>query len=228
MRSRNMQRLTDQLKAKHPGVVIYGIGDAAHKKSPSGHNEDDTPGSKPEQEDADNIREHRAIDVMLGPKFSRDQAWDLVDALVTRPENQRRLYYVIFDGYQWRRNGGWKREVRTKDPHRDHPHISGQAADDDNTADWSIGNPSTPTPQQEDDDMKGIVANVTGKKTCFYGTTEHGHFRTLTQSESLSGLLHAGAARQNYDEPEALVEALGWMPGDTDGSQTLAEVLKHG
>ncbi len=96
-----------------------------------------------------------------------------------------------------------------------------------------LDNPSTTatpiTPQPgEDDDMKGIVANVTGRSTCFYGTTRHGDFRVLTKPESLSGLTHAGASKQNYDDPAALVEALGWMPGDTDGSKTLAEVLKHG
>ena len=64
MRSKNMQVLTDDVKQRHPGVVIYGIGDDAHKKRRSGHNEDDTPGSLPEREDADNKPEHRAIDIM--------------------------------------------------------------------------------------------------------------------------------------------------------------------
>lgn len=31
MRSRSMQSLTDAIKRRHPGVVIYGIGDPAHK-----------------------------------------------------------------------------------------------------------------------------------------------------------------------------------------------------
>jgi hypothetical protein len=85
-----------------------------------------------------------------------------------------------------------------------------------------------PTPQGDDDDMKGILANVTGKDTVWYGTTEHGHTRALTKPESLSGLTYAGASRQNYDDPAALVEALGWMPGDTDGSKTLEAVNKNG
>jgi hypothetical protein len=74
MRSKNMQVLTDDVKQRHPGVVIYGIGDDAHKKRRSGHNEDDTPGSLPEREDADNKPEHRAIDIMIGPKFTKTQA----------------------------------------------------------------------------------------------------------------------------------------------------------
>lgn len=144
-----MQRLTEQEKAKHPGVVIYGIGDEGHKRSPSDHNEDDTPGSKAEQQDADDNPEHRAIDVMIGPSFTVADAWALVVALVTLAANQARLKYVIFDGWIWRRNGGWVREVYTQaDKHRDHVHVSGLAADDENGADWVLELPVAEAPKQ--------------------------------------------------------------------------------
>ncbi len=146
MRSRNMQRLTDQLHARYPGMTIYGIGDAAHKRSPSGHNEDDTPGSLPEDQDADSKPEHRAIDAMIRGAFTRAAAWALVTALVTLPVNRARLLYVIFEGWIWRRNGGWKREKYTgSNQHFDHPHVSGEADDDENTADWVL---DIPAPQQ--------------------------------------------------------------------------------
>jgi hypothetical protein len=138
-RSRNMQRLTEQMQARHPGMVIYGIGDKAHQGSPSGHNEDDTPGSRPEQEDPDSKREHRAIDLMIGPKFTVTDAWNHVAAMVQRPENQARLYYVIFFRKIWRRNGGWREEVYTgSDPHTNHVHDSGNWPDDENTSDWLL------------------------------------------------------------------------------------------
>lgn len=149
MRARNMQRLTEQLEAKYQGVVIYGIGDDAHKRSPSDHNEDDTPGSKAEQQDADDNPEHRAIDVMIGRAFAVADAWALVAALVTIAANQARLKYVIFDGWIWRRNGGWAREVYTQaDKHRDHPHVSGLAADDENGADWVLEVRAPEVPKQ--------------------------------------------------------------------------------
>lgn len=173
MRARNMQVLTDQIKAKHPGVVIYGIGDEAHKLSRSGHNEDDTPGSLPEDEDADTKREHRAIDVMLGPAFTRADANRLVTALVSVPANQRRLIYVIFDGYKWRRANGWRREVQTGDPHRDHPHISGEADDDENTANWVLDITATPTPQEED--MLPVLIKLEGDPTVRLVTIGVGH-----------------------------------------------------
>lgn len=144
-RSLNMQTLTGQIKVRWPGVVVYGIGDLAHQSSPSGHNEDDTPGSRPEQEDPDNKPEHRALDVMEGPRFSEADAWLLVTALVTIPANQRRLLYVIYDGWIWRARNGWKKERFSGDPHRDHPHISGTWQDDDNTAPWILD-----TPQEEE------------------------------------------------------------------------------
>jgi hypothetical protein len=139
MRSANMQVLTNQLKAKYPGVVIYGIGDAAHKLSPSGHNEDDTPGSLPEDQDADSKPEHRALDVMKGNAFSHADAVALVTAMTQVPANQRRLLYVIYNRKIYRRNSGWREENYTgSDPHTSHVHLSGEADDDENTAAWIL------------------------------------------------------------------------------------------
>lgn len=139
MRSANMQVLTNQTKAKYPGVTVYGVGDAAHKLSPSGHNEDDTAGSLAEDQDADTKPEHRAIDVMRGAAFSHAQAMAYVLALVTVPANQRRLLYVIYDRKIWRAKGGWKQEAYTgDDPHTNHVHVSGEADDDENTAPWIL------------------------------------------------------------------------------------------
>lgn len=173
MRSANMQVLTGQLKQQHPGVVIYGIGDEDHQGSPSGHNEDDTPGSLPEDHDADNKPEHRAIDVMHGPAFSSSDAWNLVTALVTLPVNRARLLYVIYDGWIWRRNGGWKKEIYTgKDKHRTHVHVSGEADDDENTARWVLAIPASPAPQPatpiaqgEEDSMLITFIYATDTKT---------------------------------------------------------------
>lgn len=146
MRSKNLQVLTKQIEEENPGVVIYGIGDKSHQTSPSDHNEDDTLGSKPEQTDADNVAEHRAIDVMIGPKFSKAAAMSLKSKLVTRDANKKRLKYVIlFDKiYSAKRN--FEEAPYTGDYHN-HVHVSANAADDENEAAWDFGGtPSSPPP----------------------------------------------------------------------------------
>jgi hypothetical protein len=142
-----MQALTDAVKRRWPGVVIYGIGDEAHKLHPSDHNEDDTPGSMAAQSDADNNPEHRAIDVMLGPAFTKQDGDELVSNLLRDPAARARLQNVIWYGHIWSRSWGWtRRDYTGSDPHTNHPHISGWAGDDENAADW---------PAVEGDDMFG-------------------------------------------------------------------------
>lgn len=169
MRSANMQKLTDQMKARYPGMVIYGIGDEAHQSSASGHNEDDTPGSLAEDQDADTKPEHRALDLMLGPAFTYQDAANHVNAMVTVPANRARLLYVIFDHHIWRRAGGWVKEWYSgSDPHTNHVHDSGEADDDENTAAWVLDPPAAPT-QQEDHEMALplVFHNTTAGETTY-------------------------------------------------------------
>jgi hypothetical protein len=142
-RAKNLQVLTEEIKRKYPGVVIYGIGDAAHQDGLSDHNEDDMPAKNAAQSDADTNPEHRAIDVMLGPYFTKANAEQLVLSLVRDPAARARLFYIIWDGRIWSRSYGWVARQHSGDPHRDHPHISGWAADDENPSGWpAVGNTS--------------------------------------------------------------------------------------
>lgn len=131
-----MQALTAAIQARWPGVVIYGIGDAAHKLRASDHNEDDLDGSKAAQSDSDTKPEHRAIDAMIGPAFTKADADALVAAMLRDPEAKKRLYGIIWHGSQWWRSNGWRKQARTTDQHNDHVHFSGLAADDENDAGW--------------------------------------------------------------------------------------------
>ena len=132
-----MQALTDAIKRRWPGVIIYGIGNKEHQESPSDHNEDDTPGSNPAQTDADSNPEHRAIDVMLGPAFTKADGDALVAALLADPAARARLHNIIWYRGIWSRSWGWtRRDYTGSNPHTDHPHISGHAADDENPAGW--------------------------------------------------------------------------------------------
>lgn len=138
MRAPNLQRLTEDVRALYPGVVIYGLGDAAHRAQSSDHNEDDTSGVRTPQTDADTVPEHRAIDVMLGPAFSWGAGQRLVSELIGRPENRARITLVIFNRYEYSVRTGFAPVRRTTDLHLDHVHVSGLAAADANRSAWSI------------------------------------------------------------------------------------------
>jgi hypothetical protein len=139
MRSRNLQVLTDEIRARYPGVVIYGIGDDDHKLRISDHNEDDTAGSKPAQSDPDSVPEHRAIDIMLGPAFSASQAEALVQEMLADPAILARLRYMIYNYRIWSASAGWVEQARTLDPHPDHIHLSGRASNDEDPSPWLKG-----------------------------------------------------------------------------------------
>jgi len=142
-----MQTLTDDIKAWRPGVTIWGIGDADHQLRTSGHNEDDTSGVRAELSDADTIPEHRAIDVKINAYFSKIDADGLVARMLRDPNARARLYYIIWYGYSWSRNGGWVKKVYTgSNQHTGHAHFSGWAEDDANTAHWPAVKPAPPLP----------------------------------------------------------------------------------
>ncbi len=149
MRARNLQTLTDQLKLKYKGVTIYGIGDDAHKTRISDHNEDDTPGVRAEQSDADNIPEHRAIDVMIGAAFDRQDAQELFDELTQNSSNQKRLKYVIYNHKIAKASENWKvQPYDGDDPHETHVHASGLAAQDENVTPFVLSKPAPARPTQ--------------------------------------------------------------------------------
>lgn len=136
MRSLSMRKLSNELEARYPGIVIGGVGDAAHQLSPSDHNEDDTAGSKPAQSDPDSIAEHRAIDAMLGPAFTRQQAYAVINEILASPINRQRLFYINFENWQWSRSNNWQVRDNSDDPHPGHAHFSGWASEDGNAAPW--------------------------------------------------------------------------------------------
>lgn len=136
MRSLSMQALANDFFRIYPGIVIYGVGDEAHKLRPSDHNVDDTPGSKPAQEDDDDIPEYRAIDVMLGRAFTRSQALAVIAEILADPENRARLRYINFLTMQWHMRNNFEQRPNTSDPHPTHIHFSGLASKDEIATRW--------------------------------------------------------------------------------------------
>lgn len=100
--------------------------------------------------------------------------------------------------------------------HRTHSHVSKYREVKDNsplrffTRFWNEMEGVTPSPTTEkDDDMKGILANLSGKATMWYGTTRNGDTRALSHQESVDALAATGAVVRTFKSAEALVESLG-------------------
>lgn len=159
-----MTALTNEILRWWPGTTVWGKGDAAHQSSTSDHNEDDTPGSKPEQTDTDNMPEHRALDVPpLGP-MTMAILGVIAFRLINRPANARRLRYVILGQTIWRKRNGWKAEVYIGDYH-DHLHVSGDVADDENGAPYDLAPVTEPTKEKRGIDMFLVHKVVNGVVT---------------------------------------------------------------
>lgn len=112
------------------------IGDEEHKKNKSGHNADDTAGSKPEREDVDTKPEVRAADVTSDLHDPNGvKMYDVVQAILAMPADRDRFIYIICDGWIWQAANGWKREVYGgSDKHFGHGHYSGHPDADENGA----------------------------------------------------------------------------------------------
>lgn len=136
-RSASIDALYRNIQTVWPGTEIGWIGDLAHQGEVSGHNPDDYPGLQAEQVDSDTDPEVRALDPMIGPTFTADDAQHLVHALISGPDRNR-LYYVIYNRVIYKKSNDFKpRPYTGTDPHITHPHVSGLAADDANGADWT-------------------------------------------------------------------------------------------
>lgn len=149
MRAANMQALTEDLQNKYAGIVIYGIGDAAHQAEVSDHNEDDTPGVRTDQTDADNVPEHRAIDAMLTGAFTAAEAENLVQRMLADDATKARLYYIIYNRRIWSSSSGWVQNYYGgSNPHTDHVHFDGLASNDEDGSHWPVvfNQPANPMP----------------------------------------------------------------------------------
>ncbi len=146
------------VKRLWPGATVWTKGDRAHESSPSDHNNDDMAGSKPEQTDADGKPEVRAADIPLLGGVTMADLDTLRVRLTTRPDNQRRLRYVILRQSIWRKRNGWKQEAYGGEYHN-HLHASVDVADDDNGAAWDI-DPAAPPVPEGDEDMARMVYAV--------------------------------------------------------------------
>lgn len=142
--TKGLQHLRNQVDFFFPDRDIASdgtIGDKAHQAEVSGHNPDDTAGSKAEWNgDPDSTPEVRAWDMDndLQPGFDCQVFVDHIVGL--KPSSV--LRYVIYNRKIYKAENGWKAETYTgESPHTEHVHFSGaysQAADGNNTFDYRL------------------------------------------------------------------------------------------
>lgn len=209
-----MQALTNDIQRLWPGTTVWGKGDPAHQGSASDHNEDDTPGSRPEQTDSDNTPEHRAIDVALLGPFRMADARVLRARLTDRQRNRPRLRYVILEQSIWRKRNGWRQELYAGEFHN-HLHASGDAYNDEDGSPWDIDDvaPAAPASPKGDEGMRILVANLSGRATLWTGLRNTWPLTAETDPETVSGLLLAGGVKVTFSSATALVGATGPVEG---------------
>lgn len=115
------------------------IGDTAHQANKSGHNPDDTSGSKPEYTDPDSKAEVRAIDV---DKDLRDSGGitmqQCCDAIRANERDRKRLAYMIYNRRIASQSSGWAwQSYSGSNPHTEHAHFSGDPDYDEDDAEFT-------------------------------------------------------------------------------------------
>lgn len=139
--ARNFQRQMDDRFPDRAGPDGW-IGNEAHKLHTSGHNADDTPGSRPSWDgDPDTVAEVRALDVKNAFGERGVTGLTLVDHLRRLPGIAMVHRYYIHKGGMYHVRDGYARTDFDGDPHDGHVHIEfqwTQAADNNTTFDYRL------------------------------------------------------------------------------------------
>lgn len=135
----DLATLIAQVKAKHPEMTIYTIGDTAHQAEASDHNPD-SDGSV------------NAADFMIGNHFTASDAAALASRLASVQD--KRMAYVIYNRRICSTTvspGSW-RAYSGADPHTNHVHVSvtHTAGSEKSATAWNLGGKVYKTYQQLD------------------------------------------------------------------------------
>lgn len=141
-----LQNLREQVNETFPNRSTASdgtIGDAAHRVETSGHNPDDTPGSKPEWDgDPDSTPEVRAWDMTASLGVAGVTTQDLVDHLCNLPGIGTVIRYMIYNRKMYHVDNGFNPTPYTgPSAHTEHVHFSGarsQTADNNTTFDYKL------------------------------------------------------------------------------------------
>jgi hypothetical protein len=216
------------------------IGDAAHREGVSGHNPDDTPGSRSEYVDADGVAEVRALDVDADLRDSRGATmWDVVDAIRRDTVARRRLRYIIFARQICSRNNGWVWAPYSGDnDHTKHAHFSGDPDTEADGSPWpvvlNLGGVMTLAL-----DTRQFVGNYQGdpryspETQTLAGLWAGSYYYSIINFHNLRDLKAAAAADEQRDNAavaaiNALAAAIAAGGGSVDAAAIIAEVRAVG
>lgn len=141
-----LQNLRAQINAAFPDrdhTSDGTIGDAAHQAEVSGHNPDDTAGSKAAWNgDPDTIPEVRALDIDSDLRAAPATAQQLVDHIRKLPAVETVLRYMIYDRTMYHERDGFApTPYAGASAHTEHIHFEGawtQAADNNTSFDYRL------------------------------------------------------------------------------------------
>lgn len=140
---RNLRAQVDEAFPDRDKTSDGTIGDTAHQDETSGHNPDDTAGSRPEWDgDSDNDPEVRAWDMDSDLRAAPTTAQALVDHLRALPGLSTVLRYMIYNRVIYEAAAGWApRAYLGASAHTEHIHFSGartNAADANQSFDFRL------------------------------------------------------------------------------------------
>lgn len=175
-----LQNLRRQVNAAFPNrdhTSDGTIGDAAHQAEMSGHNPDDTAGSRPAWDgDPDSTPEIRAWDMDSDLSMHGVDAQDVVDHIRALPNVASVLRYMIYNRTMYHSRDGFAPTPYTgSSAHTEHVHFEGawsQAADNNTGFDYRLEDLVMPTAQEIADAVvaelygsfaKTLVKDATGK-----------------------------------------------------------------
>jgi hypothetical protein len=141
------------------------IGDLAHQAETSGHNPDDTPGSKPAWNgDPDSTPEVRAWDMDSDLGEPGVTAQQVVDHVRRLPGVANVIRYLIYNHRMYHVRDGFAPTVYSgPSPHEEHIHFEGawsQAADNNTTFDYRLWEINMPTLDEITGACEQAISNV--------------------------------------------------------------------